>query len=412
MVSMPHWPSPLWRDGIYDLKNLSLLLAELGYPQKKLPPVIHIAGTNGKGSTQSYIRSIFEKAGYKVHSYTSPHLVHFNERIVLASEMISDQYLFEICEKTRIACERLNLNIKFFEGITAAAFLAFSEIDADVLILETGMGGRLDATNIVPNPALTIITPISFDHMEYLGPTLPIIACEKGGIIKPGTPCVISAQEDDVYNVLSDICIKLRAPICAFEYDFGVEKIDGGFKIIGLGDDDVIFSMPSLMGDHQIINASTAIAGILNIKNFNISHNHLIDGIKNATWPGRLQKIREDLWADCAHNQSGAFVLSNWIREHLRSDVSLILGMTKNRDVLKFLEPFAGVVSNIFCVHIKSEASAYTAAKLAEIAFASGIKTIACDSLSDALALSSAIGNDRVVTGSIYLVADLMKMSS
>ncbi|MBP7189774.1 MAG: bifunctional folylpolyglutamate synthase/dihydrofolate synthase, partial [Rickettsiaceae bacterium] len=190
MVYMPHWPTAPLKPSESGLENVIKLLNALANPHLNLPPTIHIAGTNGKGSTAAYFRAIFESAGYKVHCYTSPHLIDFNERIVLASDMISNDYLFDICERTRIKAEELSIQPKIFEGTTVAAFLAFAEVKADVLILETGMGGRLDPTNVVPAPALTVLTPVSFDHMEYLGPTLPIIAAEKGGIIRPGVPCV------------------------------------------------------------------------------------------------------------------------------------------------------------------------------------------------------------------------------
>lgn len=409
MVHMPHWPIPISQKKAYDLNIIATLLAKLDNPHHKLPPVIHIAGTNGKGSCTSYIKAIFEDAGYKVHCYTSPHLIHFNERITVASKLIDDDYLFEICERTRIASESLNLQLSFFEGTTAAAFLAFSEIKADIVILETGMGGRLDATNIVKNPALTIITPISYDHMEYLGPTLPIIACEKGGIIKPGTPCIISAQEDNVYKILSDICIKLRAPIYAFEYDFGISKMLSGFKILGIGLDNIVFPMPSLMGDHQIINASNAIVASKLIKGFNITTNNIENGIKNAKWPGRIQQIKDRVFADCAHNQSGAMALSIWAKENLEGEISLILGMTKNRDVYKFILPFIGIVQNIFCVQVRSEPSSYTAEKLAELSSTAGINAISCNSITEALEKSRYKSKNTIVTGSIYLVADLLK---
>ncbi|MES2214911.1 MAG: Mur ligase family protein, partial [Pseudomonadota bacterium] len=238
MVHMPHWPVPLWRKTQYDLVNISRLLEALGSPHHKLPPVIHVAGTNGKGSVVAYLSAIFKEAGYRVHSYTSPHLIDFNERIVLDSEKISDDYLWDICEGTRLAADKNQIDVRFFEGVTVAAMLAFSEVPADILILETGMGGRLDATNIVPRPVLTIITEISYDHMEYLGPTLPIIAGEKAGIIKPGIPCVISKQQDEVYEQLCIKCEAMRAGITAYEYDFGIKKESDGFYVEGLSHDN------------------------------------------------------------------------------------------------------------------------------------------------------------------------------
>lgn len=407
MVFMPHWPIPSWGANKYDLETVAKLLAALGGPHLRLPPVIHIAGTNGKGSVQAYLRAVFERAGLKVHSYTSPHLVRFNERIVLASEQITDGYLFEICERARIASEENNIQSRFFEGVTAAAFLAFAEVPADVLILETGMGGRLDATNIVPRPVLTIITPISLDHMEYLGPDVRIIAGEKAGIIKPGVPCVISCQLPEVYEVLFSRCEQMRAPITAFSYDFGVEKTDDGFKILGAGCDDITFSQPNLPGDHQIINAATAIVSIKQLGVFEVSEESIKAGITSAVWPGRIEKIGDRIWIDGAHNQGGAIALSLWMSENLKGPISLILGMTKNRDVEAFLKAFKGIVDHIFCVRVQSEPSSYSAEKLVQLALSSAIETTICESLAEAIKVAKRRGGDVVVTGSLFLVGDL-----
>lgn len=418
MVYMPHWPIPPFCSDDSGLENVVRLLHSLGNPHLKLPPTIHIAGTNGKGSSAAYLRSIFEAAGCRVHCYTSPHLIDFNERIVVASEIISNDYLFDICERTRIKAEELEIYPKFFEATTVAAFLAFSEVAADVLILETGMGGRLDPTNLVPRPALTVLTPVSFDHMEYLGPTLPIIAAEKGGIIKPGVPCVISQQEDEVYQIFADICEQLRSPICAYGYDFGIDKLDDGFKLLGLGIDNIIFPLPSLAGDHQIVNAATIAAGVLQYLSQIPIHcekrkaiEHISSAISSTKWSGRIERIdlpTGPVWADGAHNPAGAHVLALWMKDNLRGPVSLIVGLTKNRDVMNFLRPFIGVVDQIYTVHVKSEPSSYSAEVLANLAASLPIPITLCDSLEDAINLSS--HQDRVVAGSLFLVADLYKL--
>lgn len=407
MVFMPHWPIPLWKESKYDLETIKQLLEALGNPHLRIPPVIHIAGTNGKGSVQAFLKSIFEKSGYKVHSYTSPHLIEFNERIVLASEQITDDYLFQICERVRIVAEKNNIEPRFFEGVTAAALLAFSEVQADIVILETGMGGRLDATNIIPSPALTIITPILLDHMEALGPTPEIIAGEKAGIIKPGVPCVISCQMDEVYEVLFTRCEQMRAPSLAFSYDFGVEKVGQDFKILGVGSDDASFPLPNLLGDHQIINAATAIVAVKQLENFAISQDNIESGITSAIWPGRIEKIGEGLWIDGAHNQSGAIALSHWANENLARPISLILGMTKNRNVEMFLAPFKDVAGHIFCVQVKSEPSSYSAERLAELAAPIGIPLAICSSLEEAILLAKQREGDVIITGSLFLVGDL-----
>lgn len=415
MVHMPHWPVPLWRRTEYSLKNISRLLIALGSKHHALPPVIHVAGTNGKGSVIAYLHAIFKEAGYRVHSYTSPHLVDFNERIVLNAEKISDDYLWDICERTRVVAMQHQIDTSFFEGVTAAAFLAFSEVPADILLLETGMGGRLDATNIIPNPILTIITEISYDHMEYLGPTLPIIAMEKAGIIKPGVPCVMSAQVDEVYEQLCIKCEAMRAPITACGYDFGVKKEVNGFYVLGLDHDKYKFTFPSLLGNHQIMNASTAIAGIHVLhKQFNISLTHINLAMQKTHWPARIQKVIMPsgfkIWIDGAHNSSGADALSIWARQTFGSDISLILGMTKNRNVADFLAPFAEIVSNIYCVQVKSEPSSYTAKRMVElIAETIDDRVIeAAPSLQEALRLAEIRGKPTIVTGSLFLAADLL----
>jgi dihydrofolate synthase/folylpolyglutamate synthase len=193
-MKLPFWPNPSgYRDIELGLTRVYQLLERVGNPHQKLPPTIHIAGTNGKGSTLAYLKAIFEDAGLKVDCYISPHLVRFNERIILAGKEIEDDFLNEILLECKKAAEiEPKINVTFFEGITVAAFLAFSKIKADVLLLETGLGGRLDATNVIKKPIATIITPISFDHTEFLGITLAKIAFEKAGIIKPGVPVIIS----------------------------------------------------------------------------------------------------------------------------------------------------------------------------------------------------------------------------
>jgi dihydrofolate synthase/folylpolyglutamate synthase len=234
MVSMPHWPALLkTHHNRVDLEKMRILMRELGNPHLKLPQIIHIAGTNGKGSTCAYLKAIFENAGYRVHVYTSPHLLQFNERIVLNGTPIFDDYLFEICERVRNIVEKHNLIHSFFEATTAAAFIAFSEVPADILIMETGLGGRLDATNIIENPLATIITPISYDHMEYLGPTLPIIAAEKAGIIKPKAPCIISAQTKEVFDILLNKCNEMGVESIAYGYDYMISKEKDEFLIEG-----------------------------------------------------------------------------------------------------------------------------------------------------------------------------------
>lgn len=440
---MPHWPIP-WHNHIkYDLTRIKLLLSALQNPHLKVPPVIHVAGTNGKGSTSAYLRAIFETAGYKVHSYTSPHLLHFNERITIASEYIDDRYLFNIIEKTKTAAAKVNITPTFFEGTTAAAFLAFAENKADILLLETGMGGRLDSTNVIDNPVATIITPISYDHTEYLGPTLTTIAAEKAGIIKANAPCIISYQAQQVYDLLIDYAIRVKAIPIVYEYDFGIQKQNDSFKFLS-HNFTYQFSLPSLPGNHQVINAATAIATCKAItKHFNFSANDIQKGISNTVWPARLEKIDllqydkifniimkhlykrnidvphniPQIWLDGAHNTGGAQSLSNFIRENLTPPIYLILGMTSNREVKPFLSYFTDIVTQIFTVSVISEPASYDAEKLAAYANSSGIISIPTESLTDAII--SAIKSNQafvqqngniIITGSLFLMADFYNL--
>lgn len=391
------------------------LMEHLGNPHRKLPPVIHVAGTNGKGSSCAILQSLFKEAGYKTHTYTSPHIREFNERISIAGDRISDDYLFDLLEKIRAITERENLDNSFFEITTAAAFLAFSEKDADVTIIEAGLGGRLDATNIVTDPLATIITPISLEHSEYLGPNTRIIAGEKAGIIKPNIPCIISAQEDQVFDVLLGICEKMGAPSIAFSYDFMIEKRGSGFSLEGQNFAKQNFPSPSLLGDHQILNAGVIIAGILSgaFKGFNISKEHIDAGIQKIKWPARIEKIKvggQEVIIDGAHNESGANALAHYARDNLKGKVSIILGMTNNRDALAFAAPFKDLVDNIFTVQVRSEASSYMPEKLAEMLGPLGVKTISCVNLEEALDKAHKASEHVIVTGSLFLAADVYKL--
>ena len=418
---MPHWPKPLLINIIkYDLERINKLLKSLGSPHLSCPPVIHIAGTNGKGSSAAYLRSIFKAANLKYHCYTSPHLVEFNERIIVSSEKISDSYLFEICEKTRLAAEKVGLEPTFFEATTAAAFLAFAQNPADVLILETGMGGRLDATNVIDKPLLTIITPISLDHTEYLGPTLETIAGEKAGIIKASTACIIGGQANDALEILLQKCELKNAPAIAYEYDFGIIKRATSFDFISPYL-KINLPLPSLRGYHQIINSATVIAALSLGQNlFKFKDQDFITALQNTSWPGRIQKINPkqyaklithgQIWVDGAHNQHGAKVLADWIEQEFTSPVDIIVGMTKNRDVISFLSQFQGLYRKIYTVPVISEPLSYSSELFSELALKGKIKSIPCLSLEDALTRISSNSENIIITGSLFLAADFFKL--
>ncbi|WP_202068263.1 folylpolyglutamate synthase/dihydrofolate synthase family protein [Rickettsia tillamookensis] len=423
---MPHFPVPTWKNNIkYDLENIARLLKALGNPHLRLPPVIHIAGTNGKGSSSAMLKSIFTLAGYKVHCYTSPHLLEFNERIIVAGEKISDNKLWQVCEEVRVASEKFNIEPSFFEGTTAAAFLAFEKTKADILILETGLGGRLDATNIVERPLITLITPISYDHMNMLGNTLPLIAVEKAGIMKSCVPCVISMQALEVYETLFAKAEELEVPSFCYEYDYGIKKTDNGF-IYSSRNFSYEFPTPSLLGDHQLINAASVIALISLInKQFNISNEIISKGLQNTIWRARIEKIEPkkyskligdnvQIWVDAAHNNSGAQVLTNWIRDNLKSPIYLILGMTKNRNIEEFCSYFKGLTIKGYGVKVLSEPLSHSAETINLEGRKSGIDFSESDSLEEAISDIKKINGDNkaniIITGSLYLASDFYKL--
>jgi len=427
-MQMPHFPVPTWKNYVkYDLENIANLLKALGDPHLKLPPVVHIAGTNGKGSSAAMLRSIFTKAGYKVHCYTSPHLLEFNERIVLSGEKISDNELWQVCEQARVASEKFNIELSFFEGTTAAAFLAFAGTKADILILETGLGGRLDATNIIKQPLITLITPISYDHMNVLGNTLPLIALEKAGIMKRGVPCVISSQVSEVYETLFAKAEELEVPTFCYEYDYGIKKTETGF-IYSSQNFTYEFPTPSLLGDHQLINAASVIALISLVnKQFNINNETIAKGLQNTFWSARIEKIDSQkyskligdnvqIWVDGAHNNSSAQVLAGWVRDNLKSPVYLILGMTKNRNVEEFCSYFKGLTLKSYGVKVLSEALSYNAETIKLEGSKTGIDFTESESLEEAISDIKKINGynkaNIIITGSLYLASDFYKLLS
>jgi len=423
MVFLPHWPIPHGKKDInLGLTRVKELLSRLNYPQDKLPPTIHVAGTNGKGSTLAYLKCIFEQANYKAHRYTSPHLTRFNERINLAGKDITDDYLYEVMEKTRLASG--DLQTTFFEGTTAGAFLAFSENPADVLLLETGLGGRLDATNVLDKPSLTIITPVSDDHMEYLGDTIPKIAAEKAGIIKPGATCVISWQNAEAMQVIIEKCRELNAPYYAWGEHWNFEVTSEGFDFIDIESSERFsFPKPSLQGLHQIINAACAVAALRCIEGFDFTYENICNGLEKTFWPARMQKITSgvlakmlpegtELWIDGAHNNSAAEFIAATIQNNWSDKPTyLINGRTANRDIESFLEKFKGKVEAVYGIKVQSEPLGETASKIVAGAQNLGFKTYECESITHAIQtiLKHSKGPCRILAvGSLYLAGDVL----
>lgn len=423
MVFMPHWPKVLGKARIdLGLDRVDRLLERLGNPHLNLPPVIHVAGTNGKGSTIAFLRSFLEAAGYRCHVYTSPHLLHFNERIALRGADISDDALYQICEECRLAAEEEAIPITFFEGTTVAAFLAFSRSPADVVLLETGLGGRLDATNVIPDPALTVITPISMDHMEYLGHDIRLIAAEKAGIIKQGRPCVSSLQHESADSILQKFSAEKEAPLFAFGYDWTVEKCDNGIRYQSQSM-TLELPLPNLHGDHQIVNAATAVAACEKLEGFTLTEEHFAKGITHAKWPARLQKLSHgalvrdpnwSIWIDGAHNDAAAHILAQAVNEW-DMPLYLIMGMTNNRDIAGFLKHFVPLSPFVAGVTVSTEPSAYAGGVIARAAESLQLQNDSFDDVEGAVDAIRTHFHDKpgaiLCCGSLYLASDVMKVN-
>jgi dihydrofolate synthase/folylpolyglutamate synthase len=407
------------------LGRLNRLLEALGNPEKKLPPVVHVGGTNGKGSTVAFLRAMLEAAGKRVHVYTSPHLVHFHERIRLGarggSGIVGDATLAAALEET----ERANAGgeITFFEITTAAALLLFSRYDADVLLLEVGLGGRLDATNVIEDPLATVITPVSIDHTEYLGPTIVDIAGEKAGIFKRGTPAVIARQQEVALAVLDRAARKAGAPAFISGEQWHAHE-EGGRLVYSDEQGLLDLPRPRLFGRHQIENAGTAVATLRAIPSLGIPANAIEAGLQKADWPARMQNLSggklaamlpagSELWLDGGHNAAGADVVSAAVgemEERVPRPLVLIAGMLATKSAEDFLARFAGIARHVFGVSPPGEASR-PASEIVAAANQAGIEADATDGLLDALARVRDLNlpPPRVlITGSLYLAGEVL----
>jgi dihydrofolate synthase/folylpolyglutamate synthase len=429
---MPHWPVPRGnKDMNLGLDRMKLLMAKLGNPHKNLPPIIHVGGTNGKGSTLAYLQAMFESAGYIVHKYISPHLINFNERITLAGDLISSDLIDELAEECRYFSDNEDIPMTFFEGITAIAFLAFSRFPADVLLLEVGMGGRLDATNIVEEVIASIITSISFDHVEHLGNSITSIAKEKAGIIKPNSFCVFSWQVSEAMDVLMAEANKIGCERYACGYDWIFHKnSDESFNIV-FENQQLTLPKPSLIGVHQYINASTAaMAGIKLIDCFpKLSLKSISDGVSRAVWPGRMQQIKVgvlskilpkniELWLDGAHNEAGAQMIIATL-QHMdpQGVIYAIHGRTIHRDMKIFLKHFQGVVELVSCIEIMGEPDSEDPNRIKNACQELEIQVIVSDSIKDAVQdivqyhlkkYDLKILARIIICGSLFLAGDVM----
>ncbi len=405
------------------LSRIERVLKKLGNPQHSLPPTIHIAGTNGKGSTTAFLRAMAEAQGLRVHVYTSPHLVSFCERIVLAGGIISEATLLDILARI----QRVNAGepLSFFEATTAAAFLAFSETPADLLILEVGLGGRYDATNVIDHPAATVITPIDYDHAEFLGRDLAQIAREKAGVFKPNTPAYSAEQSSLVHAVLDGEAVKTRCKLQSMGEHFSAYAQQG--RLVFEDEKSLLdLPLPTLRGTHQIQNAGLAVAVA---KSLLIDERAIAKGIETASWPARLQALSKgplaemasnagaQLWLDGGHNPHAGRALANAMAELDAAEprpLILIMGILANKDAPGFLNAFAGLAQSLIAIPIPDHSS-LAAENLMDIAKGRGIKASAAYNLNEAMKAAIDAKTQTppriLICGSLYLAGHVLAES-
>ncbi|MDG1708696.1 MAG: bifunctional folylpolyglutamate synthase/dihydrofolate synthase [Emcibacteraceae bacterium] len=386
------------------------ILGKLGNPQEKLPPVIHVAGTNGKGSTISYLRSICEAANLSVHVYTSPHLVRFNERIRLNGKLISEEDL----QQTLEYCENVNGGepITYFEITTAAAFKAFADNPADVLILEVGLGGRLDATNVVDHPLSTVVTPVSLDHEQFLGSEITHIATEKASIAKKDVSMIIGSQSEEALAQIIKIASTKGADL---KDTWSYEILEDGF-IYKDSQGELCLPNPNLNGSHQISNAALAIATLRHQEKLIINNDCYASGISSARWPARMQNITNssfgsilpkgsELWLDGGHNPAAGDVIA----EHFKDEkLFIICGMMENKDTAGYLSPLSPLTVQLFGIQVDGEAS-HPATEIVKLAWSQNIKAETALSVQDALKkINSKVPIKVLICGSLYLAGQVL----
>jgi dihydrofolate synthase / folylpolyglutamate synthase len=407
------------------LGRIERLLAALGHPERRLPPVIHVAGTNGKGSTIAFARAILEAAGKKVHVYTSPNLVRLNERFRLGQadggRLVEDAELADVL----IECEAKNggAPITVFEVETAAAFVLFARYPADVLLLEVGLGGRLDATNVVERPLASVITRVSLDHHEFLGDTIEAIAAEKAGILKPNVPAVIASQPREALAVIERQAARVRAPLSVAGENWTATEERG--RLVYQDDDGLVdLPAPKLYGRHQFENAGAAIAA-LRRAGMKLPAAAFEAGMIRVDWPARMQRLSQgrlaallppesELWLDGGHNADGGRAIAAALadlEERVSRPLVLIVGMLSTKDCTGFLKHFSGLARRVITVPIGHD-KAVPAAALADVARDAGIPVLARDDLASALDVAGKLDLDPaprvLITGSLYLAGEVL----
>lgn len=396
------------------LGRMKVLCAALGDPQHRLPPVIHVAGTNGKGSTVALLRAIAEAAGLKVHVYTSPHLVRFNERIRLAGELITDEALNAILDRI----EAVSGEATVFESTTAAAFVAMSETPADLAIIEVGLGGVLDATNVIERPLLSLITPVDLDHAEFLGDSLRGIAVEKAGILKPGARGLVARQSEEAMAAIEVAAYAVGAPLTVMGVDFDAWAERGG---LAFQDQERFLDLPApaLIGPHQIDNAGLAIAAALEL---DLPEAAIAEGLTAVRWPARMQRLTEgpygeaaraaeaELWLDGGHNPHAARALAMALAQRQAKaprPTALIVGMLGNKDAGGFFEALRESGATVFTVGFEGAAAEPEA--LAAVARGHGLGATVAGTVEAALTQALRLGAGRVIIcGSLYLAGEVL----
>ena len=420
------------------LGRIERLLERLDHPERKLAPVIHVAGTNGKGSVIQFMRRSLEATGKVVHSYTSPHLIKFHERIRLGrsagqSSLIAEPQLAALLEE----CETANGGepITFFEITTAAALLAFARTPADAVILEVGLGGRLDATNVIERPTLTVITPVSVDHVAFLGSDLAGIAREKAGILKKGVTGVIGPQPPEALAAIAALAKEIGAPLVLHERDWTAtisqHESDKMHVKVGTLTYERL-SVPTLLGRHQVLNGGLAVAAIDSLKGFAVGHGALSEGMREAQWPARLQQLtgkllknlndNTELWLDGAHNPGAAEALAQQAKDWQMKDgrpLVLIVGMLDTKDATNFFKPLAAVAKAVVTLDVPNQDASAPAKSLALTASKLGMMSKAAKNLLDALERAAQFTDKLVVPqgpptrvlicGSLYLAGHVLE---
>ena len=410
-----------------ELDRMRALLERLGHPERRLPPVIHVAGTNGKGSTVAYLRAILQSAGLSVHAYTSPYLVRINESFRLGGGLSGRLATDDELHAAFAGCAHANAGapVTFFELKTAAAFCLFAENPADVLLLEVGLGGRLDATNVVEAPLAAVLAPISMDHTEYLGDSLSVIAGEKAAIIKRGAPVVCGEQPLAAMEVIEAQARAMRAPLYAAtqQWHVGVER----GRLVYQDDRGLLdLPAPKLFGRHQFDNAGLAIATLRAIPALKIAQAAYEAGMVKAEWPGRMQRLSSgvlpalgppgcEIWLDGGHNAEGGRVAAaalGDLEERVPRPLVVIAGMMANKDALGFLANFAGLTRHIIAVPIRGQDRAMAPERLADAARSLSMRVEIAPGIKPALRaigrLAYEVPPRILVTGSLYLAGEVL----